>query len=179
MERRRARRVSIAKVAGGVAAVAGAVAAILALVPHDTAAPPTIRNSIQNFVNAAPADAASSTTSSTQPATVPTAPAPAPTRTFHTPSGNVSCAIGTTGVACSVASVQTTFGLVLGRPGTIAPGAEVGRAAGELVAWGSTVTVGAISCNIPRETQRLGVVCFDDTGHGFEASRVPARRKAY
>ncbi len=170
------KRASIATVAGSVAAVAGAAAAVLALMPNDPQTSPTVNNSIRNFVNAPAAQAA------TEPsATVPTTTVPPPrvTRTFHTPSGNVSCTMDATGANCTVSSIQISFVLTLGARATIVAGAELGRGAGKLAGWGTMVVVGGITCKVPQETQQLGVVCFDDTGHGFEASRFAARRKAY
>jgi len=101
-------------------------------------------------------------------------------RTFHAPSGNVSCEILANGALCSVASVGETFSFSNGEEGQIDSGAVLGRGAGELAPYGSTVSAGPVSCSIPRSDEPRGITCSDgESGHGFEASRVPDRQHVY
>ncbi len=101
-------------------------------------------------------------------------------RSFHAPSGNVSCAITSNGAYCTVASIATTFRLTVGSPGQIEPGAVLPKGFGELADWESTVSAGSITCTVPASNEPRGIVCSDvSSGHGFEASRVSARQKAY
>ena len=101
-------------------------------------------------------------------------------RTFHTPSGNVSCEVLADGALCSVASTGETFSLRGLEPGRIEPGAAVAAGSGELVPYGSTLSEGAVSCSVPPSSVPRGVTCENaETGHGFEASRVAARQRAY
>lgn len=110
-------------------------------------------------------------------------PAPesnAPVRSFHAPSGNVSCEILTDGASCTVESVGETFAFEAGEPARIEPTATLPSALGELIDYGNTVSVGSISCEVPPSDVARGITCSDATsGHGFEASRVPARQSAY
>jgi hypothetical protein len=42
------------------------------------------------------------------------------------------------------------------------------------------VSAGSISCEVPPSDVPRGVTCVDiGTGHGFEASRIASREKAY
>lgn len=101
-------------------------------------------------------------------------------RTFHVPSGNVSCRISSRAATCTVAVIEKTFSFADGGTAGIEPGVELPRASGSAVGWGTTVSVGAVTCSVPPQTARKGITCTDvSTGHGFEASRQPSRRKAY
>ncbi len=59
-------------------------------------------------------------------------------------------------------------------------GSALARGSGSPVDWGASVTVGSVTCRVPAEDEASGIACVDaDSGHGFEASRVPSRQKAY
>jgi hypothetical protein len=100
-------------------------------------------------------------------------------RSFHAPSGNVSCAITSGGAYCSVASIATTFRLRVGSPGEIESGAALPENFGEPIEFGSTVSAGSVTCTVPESDEPSGIICSDNTGHGFEASRVSERQKVY
>lgn len=100
-------------------------------------------------------------------------------RSFHAPSGNVSCAITSTGAYCAVASIATTFRLHAGSPGEIESGAALPKEFGELVGFGNTISAGSVTCTIPQSNEPKGIVCVDGLGHGFEASRVSERQKTF
>lgn len=101
-------------------------------------------------------------------------------RAFHAPSGNVSCEILSNGALCSVSSIATTFAFSDGQAAQIEAGASLSRGAGELAAYGSTISAGSITCTVPSSDEPHGIVCTDgDSGHGFEASRVSSRQHAY
>lgn len=101
-------------------------------------------------------------------------------RTFHAPSGNVSCRVDGSSASCSVAAIATTFVLPPSGEAYVEEGMALVRASGAQVDWGTSVTVGSITCRVPREDEPSGITCVDgDTGHGFEASRVSSRQKAY
>ncbi|HKO38703.1 MAG TPA: hypothetical protein VJU14_10085 [Solirubrobacterales bacterium] len=100
-------------------------------------------------------------------------------RSFHAPSGNVSCAITSTGAFCTVASIATTFRLETGSPGKIESGAALPRGFGEFVGFGNTINAGSVTCTIPESDEPRGITCVDSAGHGFEASRIQGRQKAY
>lgn len=106
--------------------------------------------------------------------------APSVLRTFHAPSGNVSCEILTNGALCSVGSINETFTFSNGEPAQIDSGAALPDSDGELAPYGATVSAGSITCSIPQSSEPRGITCTDgQSGHGFEASRVPSRQKAY
>jgi hypothetical protein len=101
-------------------------------------------------------------------------------RTFHAPSGNVSCEILSNGALCSVDSISTTFAFSDGQAGRIESGASLPESAGELVSYGGTVSAGAVTCAVPLSSEPRGITCVDnESGHGFEASRVSDRQHAY
>jgi hypothetical protein len=101
-------------------------------------------------------------------------------RTFHAPSGNVSCAITSTGAFCTVASIATTFRLQNGEAGQTEAGSVLPRGSGELAGYGSTVSAGSVTCTVPEADEQRGIVCVDAiSGHGFEASRVGSRQDVY
>jgi hypothetical protein len=101
-------------------------------------------------------------------------------RSFHAPSGNVSCEILADGALCSVDSVATTFAFSDGQPARIESGASLPRSAGELAPYGTTVSAGSVTCTVPRSDDPHGITCVDaGSGHGFEASRVASRQHAY
>ncbi len=101
-------------------------------------------------------------------------------QTFHAPSGNVSCAITSDGAFCSVASIGTTFRVEGGGVGEIESGSVLPRGFGELAAYGRTISAGSITCTVPEADEPRGITCLDaSSGHGFEASRVSSRQKAY
>lgn len=100
-------------------------------------------------------------------------------RSFHAPSGNVSCAITSTGAFCAVNSIATTFRLNVGSPGEIESGAALPRGFGELVGFGNTISAGSVTCTVPESNEPRGIVCVDSAGHGFEASRVSERQKTF
>lgn len=99
-------------------------------------------------------------------------------RTFHTP--NVSCEIRSDGALCSVDSSDETFVFEAGGVAYVESGSRVSQGAGPLASWDSTVSAGSVTCTIPPLDEPSGITCVDsNTGHGFEASRVPARQQAY
>lgn len=101
-------------------------------------------------------------------------------RTFHAPSGNVSCGITSTGAYCTVDSISTTFRVEDGGPGLIETGSALPRTTGELAGYGSVVSAGAITCTVPEADEPRGITCVDtSSGHGFEASRISSRQNAY
>jgi hypothetical protein len=110
-----------------------------------------------------------------------TATADSPGRVFHAPSGNVSCQADARSASCTVAAIDTTFVLpASGGPAYVEHGAVLGRGSGDLADWGTSVSVGPVSCRIPDENEPSGITCVDtESGHGFEASRVASRQKAY
>jgi hypothetical protein len=92
----------------------------------------------------------------------------------------VSCEITEASARCSVSSIGQTFALASGSEARMESGIAVARGSGATVGWGESVSVGQIRCSIPLEDEPRGITC-DDTasGHGFEASRVPARQRTY
>ncbi|HEX5593836.1 MAG TPA: hypothetical protein VFX35_10860 [Solirubrobacterales bacterium] len=101
-------------------------------------------------------------------------------RTFHAPSGNVSCEVSADGALCSVASIDETFVFRDGEEARLESGTALPRGTGELAPYGSTISVGSVSCLVPESNEPRGITCSDsDTGHGFEASRIPARQSTY
>lgn len=113
-------------------------------------------------------------------ATSPESSGSAVLRTFHAPSGNVSCEILSRGALCSVGSISTTFAFSDGQAGQIESGASLPQNAGELAPYGSIVSAGVISCTVPLSSEPHGIICVDsESGHGFEASRVGDRQRAY
>ena len=104
---------------------------------------------------------------------------PALLRSFHAPSGNVSCAITSTSAFCTVASIATTFRVEAGGAGEIESGTALPRGSGEPIGFGNTISAGSFTCTIPESDEPRGIVCTDASGHGFEASRVSSRQKTY
>jgi hypothetical protein len=101
-------------------------------------------------------------------------------RSFHTPSGNVSCEIHSDGAVCAVASSEETFAFGAGGPARIEPGTSLPPGGGSLVPYGTAVSAGSITCTVPPSDDPHGVICADAaSGHGFEASRVPSRQRTY
>lgn len=105
---------------------------------------------------------------------------PAAVRTFHAPSGNVSCEISAHGALCSVNSTAETFSFANGQPAEITPGVALADGVGELASYGAVVSSRSIACRVPESDEPHGIICEDvDSGHGFEASRVSSRQRAY
>ena len=101
-------------------------------------------------------------------------------RSFHAPSGNVSCEILSDGALCSVDSIAETFSFSDGEEGSVDPGVALPRGSGEPVGYGNSIAAGSVICTIPPSDSPHGIVCADsDSGHGFEASRVLARQRTY
>jgi hypothetical protein len=101
-------------------------------------------------------------------------------RTFHAPSGNVSCEILSNGALCSVDSIATTFRFADGGPAQIESGAALSGGAGEFIPYGGTVSAGSVTCTVPLSNEPHGIICTDsESGHGFEASRISGRQHAY
>lgn len=101
-------------------------------------------------------------------------------RTFHAPSGNVSCEISESSARCSVAAASQTFVFDPGAEARIESGLALSRGSGSLADWGSTVALGSVRCSIPEENEPRGITCEDtSSGHGFEASRVTSRQRVY
>jgi len=101
-------------------------------------------------------------------------------RSFHAPSGNVSCEILSDGALCSVASIDETFAFSNGEEAHVESGTPLPRDAGELAPYGSTISAGSITCSVPQSNEPRGITCSDgESGHGFEASRVTDRQHVY
>jgi hypothetical protein len=101
-------------------------------------------------------------------------------RTFHAPSGNVSCEILSKGALCSVGSIGTTFAFSEGQAAQVESGASLSENAGELAPYGSTVSAGTVTCTVPQSSEPHGIICADsESGHGFEASRIGDRQHVY
>jgi hypothetical protein len=131
------------------------------------------------------ASRASSTSGGSEPSAAPVtqseddAQAPTP-REFHVASGNVSCAVQADGATCTVEPIAESFVLAGGEEAYSEPSSVLPLDLGEVVPYGSTVTVGTVTCEIPPSNVPSGVVCIDSSsGHGFEASRVGSRQKVY
>lgn len=115
-----------------------------------------------------------------QPAPAPQGEAPVVLRSFHAPSGNVSCEILSNGALCSVDSTAETFSFSDGEAAHEESGSTLSRSSGELAPYGSTVSAGSVTCTIPQSNEPRGIVCTDsESGHGFEASRVGSRQSVY
>jgi hypothetical protein len=123
---------------------------------------------------AAPTPVAPTTTATTASGSV-------PVRSFHAPSGNVSCEVFVEGATCTVASVGETFVLEPGAPARIESAAALPRGLGEATGYGSVVSGGgSVSCEVPPSDVPRGISCADSAdGHGFEASRIRDRQEAY
>lgn len=101
-------------------------------------------------------------------------------RIFHAPSGNVTCEISADGALCSVGSIAETFSFDNGQPAQITAGTALADGAGEPVSYGAVLSRGSIACRIPESDEPHGIICEDiGSGHGFEASRVSSRQRAY
>jgi hypothetical protein len=101
-------------------------------------------------------------------------------RSFHAPSGNVTCEILSNGALCSVDSVAKTFAFSDGQVGRVESGVSLPRGGGEAAAYGDSIGAGSVICTIPASDSPHGIICADtESGHGFEASRVPDRQHAY
>ena len=101
-------------------------------------------------------------------------------RTFHVPTGAVSCRVSASSAMCTVARNATTFSFADGGPARREGSAVISPGAGFEADWSSTVKVGTVLCRIPPKGVRMGVSCKDtDSEHGFEASRHPDRRRVY
>jgi hypothetical protein len=122
----------------------------------------------------------SSPPSSSPPDAPPAEPASQAVRAFHVASENVSCEILEDGAVCTVEPIGQSFSFSEGQPAGTESAATLPRGLGELVPYGSTVSAGSISCEIPPSSVPRGVTCLDaSSGHGFEASRVPSRQDVY
>jgi hypothetical protein len=103
-----------------------------------------------------------------------------PSRSFHAPSGNVSCEVFSDSATCTVESVASTFVLEPGSPARVESGSALPTGLGELVEYGNTVSVGQIACEVPPSDVPRGISCVDQSdGHGFEASRLQSRQETY
>lgn len=101
-------------------------------------------------------------------------------RSFHVASGNVSCEIRTDGATCTVEPIAQTFAFSGEEPAYTESGTALPEDLGEVAPYGSTVSAGSVSCEIPPTSVPRGIVCSDSaSGHGFEASRVPERQSVY
>lgn len=101
-------------------------------------------------------------------------------RSFHAPSGNVSCEILSDGALCTVSSTNETFTFSNGEAVHAESGAQLPSGAGELAPYGTTIAAGSIVCTVPPSDSPHGVICADEgSGHGFEASRVLSRQRVY
>jgi hypothetical protein len=112
------------------------------------------------------------------PAAEPPAQSSVSARTFHGGTGNVTCQVDGVGAACAVATLGETFVLPASGAAFRQTGLQLGRGSGERVAYGTSVSVGSVVCEVPPENVARGITCSKGA-HGFEASRVPARQKVY
>jgi hypothetical protein len=100
---------------------------------------------------------------------------------FYAPDRNISCVLETEGAQCSVVSAGLTMVIPPdgGRAYTV-PGLSVPLGSGSEAPFGAQRSNGFIVCDIPPEDVPAGVTCRDiQSGHGFEASRLEARRSVY
>jgi hypothetical protein len=101
-------------------------------------------------------------------------------RSFHAPSGNVSCEVFTSGATCTVESSGETFVLEADSPARVESAAVLSPGLGEVVEYGHTVGDGSITCEVPPSDVPRGVTCVDQSdGHGFEASRDASRQEVH
>jgi hypothetical protein len=78
-----------------------------------------------------------------------------------------------------VASIGKTFTFDRGAA-SIQDRATLPRNYGPELAYGSSVSVGGVSCSVQLESEAKGIVCIDaSTDHGFEASSVAERQKVF
>jgi hypothetical protein len=115
-----------------------------------------------------------------QPAPAPEGEAAVVLRSFHAPSGNVSCEILSNGALCSVDSTAETFSFSDGETAREESGSTLSRSSGGLAPYGTTVSAGSVTCTIPQSNEPRVIVCADsESGHGFEACRVGSRQSVY
>ena len=102
-------------------------------------------------------------------------------RVFHTPSGNVICEVRAAGASCSVASNDRTFVLPDdGGASHIESGMVLSIGSGSLADYGTSVSVGSVTCVVPVQREPRGITCDNsESGHGFEASKDTSRQKTY
>jgi Protein kinase domain len=167
-ERRRAWIVPVA-IATAAALVGAVLAAVLLHSPQAQparAAKPVVRTTTVQATSSG----------DTAPATASTA-----TVTFHSPSNNVSCVLSGDGATCTVASIGESFVLPdNGEAAYTQQGSPTAAGAGKEAAYGSQVTNGPVTCEVPPESVPRGITCSNaSTGHGFEASGVPDRQTTY
>jgi len=139
-----------------------------------SAEPTSSQGGVQGTVAAtAEPTAPSATSSSAQTNTASTA--------FFAPTGNVTCSIQAESAECSVASANVTFVLPAGGGSAYKIGGlSVPSGQGAEAPYDTEQTSGSIVCDVPPEATPSGVTCRDTaSGHGFEASRVPARQGVY
>jgi hypothetical protein len=111
----------------------------------------------------------------------PTASSSSTGEAFYAPSGNVTCSLQSESAECSVASIDMTFVLPSGGDSAYTVGGlTVPRGEGSEAPFDTERTDGEIVCSIPAANVPAGITCRNTTtGHGFEASRVPARQRVY
>ncbi len=113
------------------------------------------------------------------------ATAHADTQNFQTPSGNIYCALDSTGVACDISEYTYTpppppecgkhiawgnrFVLEPGQPGAIHCHGDTLRVPGErTLGYGQSISAGTLSC----VSEQSGMKCTDSSsGHYFRVSR--------
>jgi hypothetical protein len=102
-------------------------------------------------------------------------------RIFHAPGDNVTCEVRANGALCSVASNNQTFVLPEnGEASHTESGLALSTGSGSLASYGTSVSLGPVTCVIPMEREPRGIVCNDSvSGHGFEASQDASRQKTY
>lgn len=111
------------------------------------------------------------------PARSPSAAGSGGVQSFHT--RNVSCELSPLGATCTVSSTGEDFILTTGSSARIQRGPSFPKGHGTRSDWGATWQAGAVTCSVPRSDQPNGIICTDGAGHGFEASAVGSRKKAY
>jgi hypothetical protein len=169
--------------------VGGGIAAALLLTRSRTH-PPRLANASQTAqtvteTTASPTTTGASTTTAGEtstgtPAQTSTA-ADQEARLFHTSDGNVACEVQAESARCAVVSSDQTFVLPRGdSPAYVESGLALAANSGFLTAYGTSISVGAVTCAIPKQDEPKGITCTrDQSSHGFEASKVSSRQRVH
>ena len=165
--------VALALVAGGKSGHASSHAPV-------SAAASTVVSENEAAANSAAAGGAATTANSGTGASTTTA-SPGASRVFHAPGDNVTCEVQADEARCSVASNNQTFVLPGdGEASHTESGLALSTGSGSLANYGTSVSLGPVTCVIPMEREPRGIVCTNSgSGHGFEASQDSSRQKTY
>jgi pyruvate/2-oxoglutarate dehydrogenase complex dihydrolipoamide acyltransferase (E2) component len=144
------------------------------------AATSTVISENETASNAAAAGGATTTASVGTGAST-TTTSSAASRVFYAPGNNVICEVQAHAARCSVASSSQTFVLPEdGHASHIESGIALSAGSGSLAKYGTSVSVGDVTCMVPMEHEPRGVICHNSaSGHGFEASQHTSRQKTY